>query len=43
MDPNLSLGLVKAANLRSPFEEGTVESVIDTIEAWLDSVDDKAL
>ncbi|AXI10120.1 M3 family oligoendopeptidase [Oceanobacillus zhaokaii] len=37
------IGLVKAANLRSPFEEGTVESVIDSIEEWLDSVDDKAL
>jgi len=37
------LELVKAAKLRSPFEEGTVESVIGTIEEWLDSVDDKAL
>ncbi|WP_373893456.1 M3 family oligoendopeptidase [Virgibacillus sp. CBA3643] len=37
------LELVKTANLRSPFEEGTVESVVDTIEEWLDSVDDKAL
>ncbi|MEC5423010.1 M3 family oligoendopeptidase [Virgibacillus sp. C22-A2] len=37
------LGLVKAANLRSPFEEGTVESVVGTIEDWLNSVDDKAL
>ncbi|RDW16944.1 M3 family oligoendopeptidase [Oceanobacillus arenosus] len=37
------LGLVEAANLRSPFEDGTVESVIDSIEEWLDSVDDKAL
>ncbi|MFD1848676.1 M3 family oligoendopeptidase [Oceanobacillus bengalensis] len=37
------LQLVKAANLRSPFEEGTVESVIGAIEEWLDSVDDKAL
>ncbi|WP_156292022.1 M3 family oligoendopeptidase [Oceanobacillus salinisoli] len=37
------LELVAAAGLRSPFEEGTVESVISTIEAWLDSVDDMAL
>ncbi|PAV30940.1 oligoendopeptidase F [Virgibacillus profundi] len=37
------LGLVEAANLSSPFKEGTVEEVIGTIEAWLDSVDDKAL
>lgn len=37
------LGLVEAAGLRSPFEEGTVESVIATIEDWLESVDDKSL
>lgn len=37
------LELVKAANLKSPFEEGTVESTVKAIEAWLDSVDDKAL
>ncbi|UJL45417.1 M3 family oligoendopeptidase [Virgibacillus sp. NKC19-16] len=37
------LELVETANLRSPFEEGTVESVVGTIEDWLDSVDDKAL
>ncbi|WP_088052848.1 M3 family oligoendopeptidase [Virgibacillus dakarensis] len=37
------LGLVEAANLRSPFKEGCVESVVDTIEEWLESVDDKAL
>ncbi|WP_342510791.1 M3 family oligoendopeptidase [Sporosarcina sp. FSL K6-1522] len=35
--------LVEEANLLSPFEDGCVESVIGTIEAWLDSVDDKAL
>ena len=34
--------LVAEANLISPFEDGCVESVIGTIEAWLDSVDDKA-
>lgn len=37
------LGLVEAANLQSPFKEDTVETVIATIEEWLDSVDDKAL
>lgn len=35
--------LVKVANLLSPFEEGTVESVVGEIEAWLNSVDDKTL
>ncbi|KIL45877.1 M3 family oligoendopeptidase [Jeotgalibacillus soli] len=35
--------LVKEANLISPFEEGCVESVIDSIEDWLNSVDDKSL
>ncbi len=34
------LGLVKLANLRSPFEEGCVASVSNEIEKWLDSVDD---
>lgn len=37
------LGLVEAANLLSPFEEGTVDSVVKSIEEWLNSVDDKAL
>ena len=35
--------LVSEANLISPFEDGCVESVIGTIESWLDSIDDKAL
>lgn len=35
--------LVKEANLISPFEEGCVQSVIGTIESWLNSVDDQAL
>lgn len=35
--------LVKVANLLSPFEEGTVESVVGEIESWLNSVDDKKL
>ncbi|MDW0112908.1 M3 family oligoendopeptidase [Sporosarcina saromensis] len=35
--------LVKEANLLSPFEDGSVESVIGSIENWLNQVDDKAL
>ncbi|MCA1029432.1 M3 family oligoendopeptidase [Bacillus timonensis] len=35
--------LVKEANLLSPFEEGSVQSVVGEIDAWLTSVDDKAL
>ncbi len=35
--------LVAEANLISPFEDGCVESVIGTIEDWLDSIDDKQL
>ncbi|MFD1203758.1 M3 family oligoendopeptidase [Sporosarcina contaminans] len=35
--------LVKEANLISPFEDGCVESVIGTIESWLNNVDDKSL
>ncbi|MFD1778310.1 M3 family oligoendopeptidase [Fredinandcohnia salidurans] len=35
--------LVAVANLLSPFEDGTVESVVGEIEAWLNSVDDKTL
>ncbi|GGA66261.1 M3 family oligoendopeptidase [Ornithinibacillus halotolerans] len=37
------LGLVEAANLKSPFEDGTVEETVQAIEEWLESVDDKAL
>ncbi|WP_043933518.1 M3 family oligoendopeptidase [Bacillus sp. EB01] len=37
------LGLVKEAGLISPFEDGCVESVVDVIGNWLDSVDDKKL
>ncbi|MCY0902024.1 MAG: M3 family metallopeptidase, partial [Firmicutes bacterium] len=37
------LELVDIARLRSPFAEGTVESVIPPIRQWLDAVDDKAL
>ena len=35
--------LVEEANLISPFEEGCVESVIGTIEDYLNSVNDAAL
>lgn len=35
--------LVKSANLKSPFADGAVASVVSHIERWLDSVDDKAL
>ena len=37
------LKLVKLANLRSPFEDGCVKSVIGDIEAWLNSIDDSKL
>lgn len=34
------LKLVKLANLKSPFENGCIESVIDDIMCWLDKIDD---
>lgn len=36
------LGLLEVTGLRSPFEEGCVESVVGMIKAYLDSVDDTA-
>jgi M3 family oligoendopeptidase len=36
------LELVKLANLRSPFEDGCVASVVGEIKKWLDAVDDSA-
>lgn len=36
-------GLVKEANLISPFEDGCVQSVVSEIDQWLSAVDDKAL
>lgn len=36
------LELVKLSNLRSPFEDGCVSSVVSTIAAFFDSVDDSA-
>ncbi|WP_064092340.1 M3 family oligoendopeptidase [Rossellomorea aquimaris] len=35
--------LVDAANLDSPFQEGTVERVIEPIRQWLNGVDDESL
>lgn len=37
------LELVEAANLRNPFEDGCIASVIPEIREYLDSVDDKKL
>ena len=34
------LELVKVAGLRSPFEDGCLESVVGEISSWLDSIDD---
>ncbi len=34
------LGLLKLADLESPFKEGTVENITKVIKAWLDNVDD---
>ena len=34
------LELVQLANLRSPFEEGCIESVVGGIKQWLDGIDD---
>ncbi|TFE00391.1 M3 family oligoendopeptidase [Jeotgalibacillus salarius] len=35
--------LLKEANLKSPFEEGSLKSVVNKIENWLNRVDDKVL
>lgn len=37
------LHLVELAGLKSPFEDGSIRSVIGDIENWLNSVDDKQL
>ncbi|GFZ32707.1 oligoendopeptidase F [Clostridium zeae] len=37
------LELVNYANLKSPFEDDCVSSIITSIDQWLDSVDDKKL
>jgi M3 family oligoendopeptidase len=36
------LELVKLANLQSPFEEGSVQSIVHTIRDWLNNIDDSA-
>jgi len=36
-------GLVEAAKLDSPFQEGTVEKVIEPIRQWLNGIDDQSL
>lgn len=37
------LGLVEYANLKSPFENGCVSSIISDIKAWLDAVEDQKI
>ncbi|MBM7586617.1 M3 family oligoendopeptidase [Bacillus pakistanensis] len=37
------LNLVKSANLLSPFEEGSVHSVVEPIRKWLEKVNDREL
>lgn len=37
------LGLVKLANLNSPFEQGTVENVMKAVAAWVENIDDSKL
>jgi M3 family oligoendopeptidase len=37
------LGLVKLANLKSPFEQGTVENVMKEVAAWIENIDDSKL
>ncbi|MCB9226144.1 MAG: M3 family oligoendopeptidase [Chitinophagales bacterium] len=36
------LGLVELAGLQSPFKEGTLKSVAEKIDGWLDNIDDSA-
>jgi M3 family oligoendopeptidase len=36
------LDLVKLANLRSPFEDGCIASVIEEIDNWLENIDDSS-
>ena len=35
--------LVKVANLKSPFEDGTLEEVVDFVKDYLNDIDDKSL
>ncbi len=34
------LGLLKYANLKSPFENGCVESIVGVVDEYLESIDD---
>ena len=36
------LDLVQLANLKSPFDDGCVESVVQVIKSWLDNIDDRS-
>ena len=31
-------GLIKLAELKSPFEEGCLESIVEKVDAWLEAV-----
>lgn len=37
------LELVSLANLKNPFEDGSIKAIVQPIEEWLDTVNDKAL
>ena len=37
------VSLVSYANLKSPFEDGCVSSIISDIKGWLDAVEDQKL
>ena len=37
------LELVKLANLRSPFEDGCIDSIMNSINGWFNLIDDKKL
>lgn len=34
------LNLIKSAKLNSPFEDGSIKSIVDPVEKWIDGVDD---
>lgn len=37
------IGLVKLANLQSPFDEGVIETLVNQVKAYLNSINDKVL
>lgn len=37
------LNVLKVANLKSPFEDGCVEHIIDDVEHWISNIDDSKL